>query len=90
MKPSRDEVWDSWTWIPAILLLLLLPSSGAAQPSLEKVRACYVPGPDRTDTLATVVEVRSARGFGMMKEGAAVDAGEFYRASGRVIRLFRL
>ena len=44
---------------------------------------------DQPGQAASDIEVRPAKGFGMLQDGAAHDAGEFYRASGRIIRLFR-
>ena len=44
---------------------------------------------DQPGRAASDIEVRPAKGFGMLRDGVAHDAGEFYRASGRAIRLFR-
>jgi subtilisin family serine protease len=53
-----------------------------------KLRNNYIPaGP--TSAPGLKMEVRTAQGFGNVKAGKADDAGEFYRAFGRKIRLFR-
>ncbi len=60
----------------------------AANPPDQVINA-YSELPNRAGPPPVRIEVVPARGFGLVKAGAAVDAGEFYRASGRKIRLFR-
>ncbi len=76
------------------VLSVLASGSGSASKSSESNVAAYMKdtrGGSARDKLSpkSKLVVRPATGFGMVKAGVADDAGEFYRAFERKIRLFR-
>jgi len=62
---------------------------GQAANAPDRVTNVYGEPPELAGLPPLKMEVVPAKGFGLVKAGAAADEGEFYRASGRKIRLFR-